>query len=170
MPATLRRPSPNPYAVDDPAVGEDRGQVISKDGPGQGGDFTPGDNSYGVDDPSVDGEGGLPKSGAVSRGSESPRERAGEQGEGPSTQATLRRPSTPTPMAGSVSDGPTGAPSGVVPFNPLPGPGNNTLAGGGLFGRSGGLQGGGLGVPLDPTSNNASPSITDLLKMLLGRS
>ncbi len=37
-----------------------------------------------------------------------------------------------------------------------------------MFGSSGGLKGGGLGMPFDPTSNQKSNPIDTLLQQLLG--
>ena len=117
---------------------------------------------------------------------ETPRERAdigtGVGGNGEVTSAP-RRPSAPTPMAGSAFEAPSGgAPNamamgstgGVIPFNPLPQiPGveasTPTARLRGLFGRQGGLQGGGLGTPFDPTPNEASDPISGLINMLKRR-
>ena len=66
-------------------------------------------------------------------------------------------------------------PSGVVPFEPLAGPNPGSFANpmaqrrsGGLYGMAGGLKGGGLGMALDPTSDQKSDPITTLIKALLG--
>lgn len=98
---------------------------------------------------------------------ETPRERG-------SAQASLRRPSTPTPMAGSVSQG--ASLRSPMPFQPMEGgsdsmmvAGQGGMGGGSLFGKAGGLQGGGLGTPLDPMSNQMSnPIIGTLIKLLKG--
>jgi hypothetical protein len=74
---------------------------------------------------------------------------------------------SPTPMAGS-----TMSPGGTLPFSPLSGPKPVQLVkprGSALFGSMGGLQGGGLGLALDPTSDQASDPITTLMKILGGR-
>lgn len=94
---------------------------------------------------------------------ESPRERG--------ASATLRRPSAPSPMAGSTFQAGTPAPQGVMPFQPMDGADASMLAhpAGSLFGKAGGLQGGGLGLPLDPTSNQASDPIQLLMKLLGGQ-
>ena len=95
----------------------------------------------------------------IGRGEETPRER-GE------AQAALRRPSEPTPMAGDSFQAPSG---GVTPFSPMRTPSLGSLATpsqGGLYGSLGGLQGGGLGVPLDATPDAASDPITMLIKLL----
>jgi hypothetical protein len=92
------------------------------------------------------------------RGRETPRERGGG-GVAP------RRPSEPDPMAGSSFQSGMGGP-GVLPFQPMPGP-QGGMAQGGLFGSMGGLKGGGLGVPLDPTSNAASDPIDTLIQLLM---
>ena len=117
-----------------------------------------------------------PVSGLEAQSGETPRERAsvqprslgeGASGEGqPSAQATLRRPSSPSPMAGSTFQ------SGVLPFAQFGSPDVGSLAtprSGGLYGESGGLMGGGLGVPLDPQSNQLSPSIEQLIQQLMGK-
>lgn len=151
--------------------GQDQGPF---DGPG--GDFpgtiphggitgNPEVDPGGITDPSnpteIGGQGGMtggPSPGQPSRGSESPRERQGT--------AVPRRPMEPTPMAGSASP----ASGGLQPFQPMGSPSVGSMATPrlrGLFGSSGGLQGGGLGVPLDPTSNDASPDISSLIAQLL---
>lgn len=82
-------------------------------------------------------------------------------------QATTSRPRTPTSMAGSVSP----VQSGMQPFNPMGDMSTSSgpqMALGRLFGQAGGLKGGGLGVPLDPTSNQMSDPINQLLKMITG--
>ena len=94
------------------------------------------------------------------------------------SQATPSRPRAPQPMAGGVSQAQSGSappPSpGLIPFQPMEsstadmsiaGP---QLAMSRLFGSQGGLKGGGLGVPMDPMSNQLSDPITDLLKKILG--
>jgi hypothetical protein len=95
----------------------------------------------------------------------------GRAGEGPRERqnggsATPRRPSTPTPQAGSSFT----APQGVQPFQPMQSSGSigsmATPRLRGLFGSLGGLQGGGLGQPLDPISNQASDPIDTLIQML----
>lgn len=116
--------------------------------------------------------------GGENRGGETPRERVSETGESLAggAQATTSRPRTPTPMSGGVSQAadPTGGGGGgLIPFQPLgsggpapfSGPG---LAMGRLFGGARGQTRGGLGVPMDPTSNYASDPISDLLKKILG--
>lgn len=95
------------------------------------------------------------------RGEETPRDRQPAPG-----GATPRRPMSPSPMTGSTS--------GLQLFNPMPGPSPVTLANPakrGMFGSLGGLQGGGLGLPLDPTSNVESDPISGLIELLskLGR-
>ncbi len=90
------------------------------------------------------------------RGGEAPRERS---------NATPRRPSEPTPQAGSSFV------AGVQPFSPMQASASigsmATPKLRGLFGSAGGLQGGGLGQPLDPVSNQASDPIDTLIQMLM---
>lgn len=108
--------------------------------------------------------------GEVARGIETPRERmpdvglrppargAGEDVSGGSTRIMPRKPSAPTPEAGNVVP-----PQGVMPFNPM---GSQR----GLFGRMGGLMGGGLGVPFDPVSNAQSNPLSSLIAALFSGS
>jgi hypothetical protein len=80
-------------------------------------------------------------------------------------QATPGRPMEPSPMAGGVSPGP-------MPFKPMgaPSPVSLTKAPrGNLYGSMGGLQGGGLGLPLDPVSDQKSDPISSLIQMLTQR-
>lgn len=89
----------------------------------------------------------------------------GEQAHG--AQGTPDMPDQPSPVAGSTFT----APSGLTPFNPMSSPDVGSMATPklrGLFGSSGGLTGGGLGVPLDPQSNQASDPISTLIKLLSG--
>ncbi len=110
-------------------------------------------------------------------------------------QATLRRPSAPEPMSGSQftagsSEGSPGGPGGstesmgvpggvgapgagfaggVMPFSPLSGP--DPVSGAtprlrSLYGKSGGLQGGGLGVP-GASSVAANDPIQGLIQLLM---
>lgn len=88
----------------------------------------------------------------------------------PGGMPTPGRPSTPTPMAGSTfQPGTEGGAGGVMPFNPMRGPSAASMVSsrGALFGSQGGLQGGGLGVPLDPTSNSQSDPISTLISQLM---
>lgn len=83
-----------------------------------------------------------------------------------------RRPAEPTPGAGSSetisSGGPAPSP-GPLPFEPLEMPMTSKLAkpANGLYGSAGGLQGGGLGVPFDPTSDAQSNPIDTLMQLLM---
>lgn len=129
-------------------------------------------NQY--DQPKGGGPGGLPTNDA--RGGETPRERPnpGNPNTGYGGVASPPRPGVPTPQAGAVSQvgGSTEGPStaGLVPFQPLGGPSPSLLARPArrsLYGAAGGLQGGGLGVPLDPTSNQESDPISSLIQSLL---
>lgn len=105
------------------------------------------------------------------QGSESPRERDAF-GTGVGGNATPRRPMAPTPMAGTaslqpfqpMSDAPAGmmAGAGMGAGSVLRRPG-----GGSLFGSMGGLKGGGLGMPLDPTNAAQNQDVSGLLQMLL---
>jgi hypothetical protein len=89
--------------------------------------------------------------------------------------ATPPRPRTPSPQAGQsqVQAPPPAAPSGgLMPFSPLPSPSVGSMATPrlrGLYGSQGGLTGGGLGVPLDPQSNQASDPIETLLSTLTSK-
>ena len=112
------------------------------------------------------------------RSAEGPRENAVDR-----IQATRRRPAEPSPMSGSffTAGGGREAPmGGVRPFTPMGDTNGTDLASpmGGdvgvtrrspvaLFGSLGGLQGGGLGVPLDPMSNATSDPISSLIESLL---
>lgn len=84
------------------------------------------------------------------------------------------------PQPGGQPDGPRAAPAqprqpfaragqtGVLPFKPMNqnvGP-NVTPKMTNLFGSLGGLKGGGLGLPLDPTSNQTSDPIEGLIQLL----
>lgn len=96
-------------------------------------------------------------------------------GETPREGATLKRPSAPTSMAGSTftagaSQGAPGASMRPIPFAPLGSPdvGQMVNPQGHMYGRQGGLQGGGLGLPLDPTPNEESDPINLLMKLLSG--
>lgn len=106
----------------------------------------------------------LPMDPIEAKSGESPRER-GALG----AQASLRRPSTPTPMSGSTFS--PGMGQGLMPFQPLDQAEGSTLTNpqGSLFGSAGGLKGGGLGVPLDPTSNQQSDPIAFLMRLLKGQ-
>lgn len=91
------------------------------------------------------------------------------------TVASPDQPDEPTPLAGMTST----PPQAIQPFRPLPETPSSTLVGSigsmatprlrGLYGSAGGLQGGGLGVPLDPTSNAASNPIDSLLSTLTSK-
>ncbi len=112
---------------------------------------------------------------------ESPRERDAVQNPngpngaamGGAPSATLRRPSSPTPMAGSSF---TASSGGVMPFTPMEDStdsaslttpsGPTSQLRGSLFGSQGGLKGGGLGVPLDPVSDQQSDPISKLIQLL----
>lgn len=104
------------------------------------------------------------KAGEVNRGSYGPRENFDNMG---GAEAAPSRPRTPTPMAGSTftPPPPTG---GVIPFAPMGDTSGVSLAKGRLFGRQGGLTGGGLGVPLDPVADEAQDPISTLIKLLMG--
>lgn len=105
---------------------------------------------------------------------EGPRERADL-----AVTSTPRMPSTPTPQAGAASPA-MDASSGVIPFTPLassdamtqvtpqgPAPVSGVgLRSPALFGSLGGLTGGGLGIPQDPTTRANNTSIEGLLQLL----
>lgn len=128
--------------------------------------------------------------GAPGQSGETPREREGAKQKGPTTDfgrfgeaprerpgggdAAPPQPRTPTPQAGSVGPSPGPAPMPPQPFSPMPQQAPvaslaRPMGGSGsLYGGLGGLKGGGLGVPLDPISNQASDPISTLLKLLQG--
>jgi hypothetical protein len=101
-----------------------------------------------------------PPQGGAGRAGETPRDRQG-------SQAAPARPGTPTPMAGSTFQPEVPQGPGVIPFEPLPSTDIMGVSRRGLFGSRGGLQGGGIGLPLDPTSNQASDPISGLIQLLL---
>lgn len=98
--------------------------------------------------------------GGEGRLGETPRDRASG-----AISSTPRRPMEPTPMAGSTDL------MGSVPFQPMGSPDVGTMVNSkaGLFGGLGGLKGGGLGVPLDPTSNTPNDPISGLIQLLQGQ-
>lgn len=114
--------------------------------------------------------GNLPRDDA--RSSEGPRTGGvGGGAVGGGYTSAPKKPSVPTPMAGSVSNVGGGV-TGPVPFSPLPSPSIGVMAtpkAAGLYGGLGGLRGGGLGVPLDPTSNAESDPISSLIMALRDR-
>jgi hypothetical protein len=96
--------------------------------------------------------------------SETPRERE--------SNVTPRRPGVPTPMAGSSFTAPSGGGgTGLLPFAPMGGPDPSQMlgsgGGGGMFGSSGGLRGGGLGVPQTGAGPAGNQDISELLQQLL---
>lgn len=107
----------------------------------------------------------------------------GQSGETPRErpQFTPPTPHAPDPMTGQPGGGMTPPP--MQPFPPMQGnpvealitPGGGPMSAGAgpqrrsLFGSMGGLKGGGLGVPLDPTSNQSSDSIQSLIQSLMRR-
>lgn len=95
---------------------------------------------------------------------EGPRERELMGTKTGGISAAPRRPMSPTPMAGSTMQA-----GGVKPFNPMPGvsPTAMTSTRRSAYGGLGGLTGGGFGLPLDPTSNQASDPITTLISQML---
>lgn len=115
---------------------------------------------------------------------QTPREREIERRPVPppggGAQQAPPRPKVPTPQAGAVA--PIGPPPAPMVGPPMPGPGAGSMAeplqtpyfgGGGaqrrLFGQMRGLQGGGLGVPLDPSADEESDPITSLIRLLTAR-
>jgi hypothetical protein len=101
------------------------------------------------------------------RSETTPRENQPPQGAAPVT-STPKKPAEPSPMAGSSFQPPPI--QGVQPFAPLPSQPGVSLAKSrsqALYGSSGGLQGGGLGVPFDPVSDAQSDPISGLLQMLM---
>lgn len=72
----------------------------------------------------------------------------------------------PSPMEPTVRAGQPGIPT-FSPMPPVPGVSLAKPRGmGSLFGSAGGLQGGGLGLPFDPVSNQKSLPIDGLIQML----
>lgn len=115
-------------------------------------------------DPSIGGGADPARSG------ESPRER--EMSKMGGAGVAPRRPSSPSIGAGASfqSGASSDGPQGVKPFSPMGSADVGMLASParrGLYGRAGGLQGGGLGVPLDPTSDQESDSIESLIQALM---
>lgn len=110
--------------------------------------------------------GGGPESGGQGRSQMGPREMFGAAGAG--TAATTSRPRVPTPGAGGVDPSGGISTGGPSPFSPMASVGGPMAVSRGLFGRLGGLQGGGLGVPLDPVNDAKSDPISALIKMLQG--
>jgi hypothetical protein len=108
---------------------------------------------------------------------ETPRERTPGVHGGPpplGPQATPPSPTEPIPMSGQPGGGMTPPPPPMEPFDPMASDPNAFIspAGAGparrsLFGSMGGLKGGGLGVPLDPVSNESSDPIQGLIQALL---
>lgn len=90
----------------------------------------------------------------------------------PAPGPTIGEPAGPPPGGGGPSGPPIptinpplgGGPS-TDPTQPVPG--QAKLRGPSLFGSQGGLQGGGLGVPLNPTNSTQSDPISSLIKQLL---
>jgi len=126
--------------------------------------------------------GGGERAGGEGRFGEGPRERprpvpgGALPGPGPMTpqpygaNAAPEMPHSPTPQAGSTftSGGTDGG--GIIPFPPMGSADVGSMATPklrGLFGSAGGLQGGGLGVPLDPISNQQSDPISSLIESLM---
>lgn len=105
------------------------------------------------------------KAGEVNRGSYGPRENFDNMG---GAEAAPSRPRTPTPMAGSTFSPAMPPVGGVIPFTPMGDTSGVSLAKGRLFGRQGGLTGGGLGVPLDPVADESQDPISTLIKLLMG--
>jgi hypothetical protein len=126
-----------------------------------------------------------------SHGSQTPRERVppphmpppppaggpSPMGQGPASGgvATPQMPMYPSPQAGSTSMATGGAStdqagSTAAAFHPLPSPamGMMTSARRSLYGKAGGLLGGGLGAQ-DTTSNNVSDPISSLIQILQKR-
>lgn len=104
------------------------------------------------------------KTGKEGRASETPRMRQPQPnqptgaGPGDGARATPGQPRVPTPVS---------ATPGVLPFKPMPSGGNMAQPRlRGLYGSLGGLQGGGLGVPLDPTPNEVSDPLALLAPIL----
>ena len=130
-----------------------------------GGGNLPGAPAPAPDLGGIDVSGNIPESG---RGGESPRERGG--GGDTSGGAAPPRPHSPAPQAGSGALPPSGQGGGLGPFSPMPSAPGVSLAKprgmGSLYGSAGGLQGGGLGLPFDPVSNQKSPDIGGLLELL----
>jgi hypothetical protein len=95
----------------------------------------------------------LPKGPETSHDSESPRDRS---------QTTMRRPMSPTPAPPNTAE--------LIPFQPMGDMSANNMVqrrSPGLFGTAGGLKGGGLGLPMDPTNSAANQDVSGLLQMLM---
>jgi hypothetical protein len=92
---------------------------------------------------------------------------AGPTGSGPAATPTMPRVPTPQAAGQPAVSGPP-----VLPFQPMSSPSIGSMATPrlrGLSGSAGGLQGGGLGLPLDPVSNQTSDPIDTLLQGLTSK-
>jgi hypothetical protein len=168
--ATLRRaPGGDPEQTDAGAFWGNIGQSLSE--PVQGGEAT-------AREPEADSPAGQfyqdiwapPQADADAQSGETPREREAIQN--PNSSAVPRQPSTPNPQAGATMVAPGSVPGGVLPFKPLSSPSVGSMATPrlrGLYGAAGGLQGGGLGVPQDPVSNQLSNPIDQLLELFTSK-
>jgi hypothetical protein len=103
--------------------------------------------------------GGLP---GLDSGGDQPGGMPGGPAGGP--QASPAQPRSPASRSGMP---------GLMPFKPLPTAGQSSQLTSprlrGLYGSAGGLQGGGLGLPLDPVSNQASDPLELIMSLLKGR-
>jgi hypothetical protein len=175
-----RRRSPGDFrgGIDIDPFGMDSGSTPADDRNPTGGYHDKGEND------------GLPTDN--SHGSQTPRERVppphmppppagGPGGPSPMGQgnasggvATPQMPMYPSPQAGSTSMATGGSTdqsgSTAAAFHPLPSPamGMMTSARRSLYGKAGGLLGGGLGAQ-DTTSNNVSDPISSLIQILQKR-
>ena len=126
------------------------GQLPQENAPGVG-------NPGGYQEPGSEqtGPGGPIETG---QSKETPRERQ-------AGQATPRMPMSPTPAPSNTAQ--------LIPFNPVSStPANQMVLGrsnpfGSLFGASGGLKGGGLGVPDSGSAMAPNQDLSGLLKMLM---
>lgn len=110
--------------------------------------------------------------GEEGQSSQSPRERLNVPGlmapGGTSGGATPARPRSPQPEGGVFTATAPGPVQGAAPAIPGIGSGMGTRLRG-LFGSQGGLQGGGLGLPMQTSNNAASDPIETLLSTITSK-
>jgi hypothetical protein len=172
----LRRRIPGGGAPgqDEPITGESQFPGVRDTREGLGGAA---DNPFASPDPQSGGaDSGKDKLGPVfGRFGESPRERPVPNHQPPPpaapTEGAVPTPHYPTPMSGGTSmaggGGSTDQGPSMPTFDPMPSApmGAMTSARRSLYGKAGGLLGGGLGAQ-DTTSNQMSDPISSLIAML----
>jgi hypothetical protein len=173
----LRRRAPGGGAPgqDETITGESQLPGVRDTREGLGG-AAPEENPFKIPGPGQGKAGDQPDT-HFGRFGETPRERVPGPHGGPpplGPQATPPSPTEPVPMSGQPGGGMTPPPPPMEPFDPMasdPGafisPAGAGPARRSLFGSMGGLKGGGLGVPLDPVSNETSNPIQGLIQALM---